>query len=77
MYKRQTIHQDNTEQKQTEQEEVSKDKAQVDVNKNVERIIETVSYTHLDVYKRQALPYQRSLPPVSGTFTVSYAGSEV
>ena len=34
-----TIHQDNTEQKQTEQEEVSKDKAQVDVN--------TVSYTHL------------------------------
>ncbi|MCS3024611.1 hypothetical protein NXW75_13450 [Bacteroides xylanisolvens] len=24
-----------------------------------------------------ALPYQRSLPPVSGTFAVSYAGSEV
>ena len=35
-----TVHQDNTEQKQTEQEEVSTDKAQVDVNKNVERIIE-------------------------------------
>ena len=51
-----TIHQDNTEQKQTEQEEVSKDKAQVDVNKNVERIIEMMQQMEFNWQKTNYSP---------------------
>ena len=51
-----TVHQDNTEQKQTEQEEVSTDKAQVDVNKNVERIIEMMQQMEFNWQKTNYSP---------------------
>ena len=51
-----TVHQDNTEQKRTEQEEVSTDKAQVDVNKNVERIIEMMQQMEFNWQKTNYSP---------------------
>ena len=70
-----TIHQDNTEQKQTEQEEVSKDKAQVDVNKNVERIIEMMQQMEFNWQKTNYSPpdngkqYPTSTETATGTST--------
>ena len=62
-----TVHQDNTEQKRTEQEEVSTDKAQVDVNKNVERIIEMkTNYSPPDSTGKQ---YPTSTETATGTST--------
>ena len=51
-----TVHQDNTEQKQTEQEEVSTDKAQVSVNKNVERMIEMMQQMEFNWQKTNYSP---------------------
>ena len=71
-----TIHQDNTEQKQTEQEEVSTDKAQVDVNKNVERIIEMMQQMEFNWQKTNYSPpdstgkqYPTSTETATGTST--------
>lgn len=51
-----TVHQASTEQKQTELEEVSTDKAQVDVNKNVERIIEMMQQMEFNWQKTNYSP---------------------
>lgn len=51
-----TVHQTNTEQKQTELEEVSTNKAQVDVNKNVERIIEMMQQMEFNWQKTNYSP---------------------
>lgn len=51
-----TVHQTNTEQKQTELEEVSTDKAQVDINKNVERIIEMMQQMEFNWQKTNYSP---------------------
>ena len=71
-----TVHQDNTEQKQTEQEEVSTDKAQVDVNKNVERIIEMMQQMEFNWQKTNYSPpdstgkqYPTSTETATGTST--------
>ena len=71
-----TVHQDNTEQKRTEQEEVSTDKAQVDVNKNVERIIEMMQQMEFNWQKTNYSPpdstgkqYPTSTETATGTST--------
>ena len=71
-----TVHQDNTEQKQTEQEEVSTDKAQVDVNKNVERFIEMMQQMEFNWQKTNYSPpdstgkqYPTSTETATGTST--------
>ena len=71
-----TVHQDNTEQKQTEQEEVSTDKAQVSVNKNVERMIEMMQQMEFNWQKTNYSPpdstgkqYPTSTETATGTST--------
>ena len=75
-----TVHQDNTEQKQTEQEEVSTDKAQVSVNKNVERMIEMMQQMEFNWQKTNYSPRrqrQERLPdrrkkPIMNNFRYKY-----
>lgn len=71
-----TVHQDNTEQKQTEQEEVSTEKTQVDANKNFERIIEMMQQMEFNWQKTNYSPpdstgqqYPTSTETATGTST--------